>query len=81
MCIRAKIEGIPAGKRIEKTAWSKNISYEFTDANRRTKSGRHTSIQKRIRRKIKSNKKGIRWKNARNWKRENLDWRGQIIGR
>ena len=81
MCIRAKIEGISSGKRIEKTAWSKNISYEFIDADWRTKSRRHTSIQKRIRRKIKSNKKGIRWKNARNWKRENLDRRGQIIGR
>jgi hypothetical protein len=59
LCIRVKIKRIPARKRIEKITGGKNLSYELIDADRRTKSGRHASVQKRIRRKIKSNKKRI----------------------
>jgi hypothetical protein len=59
MCFGVKIKRIPARKRIEKITGGKNLSYELLDAYRRTKSGRYTSVQKRIRRKIKSNKKRI----------------------
>jgi hypothetical protein len=59
LCIGVKIKRILARKRIEKITGGKNLSYELIDADRRTKSGRHTLVQKRIRRKIKSNKKRI----------------------